>query len=93
MAQKLTKEKLGIIYRKVTGQHSLEMAEVASENIGKPLQELLPLLAPIDQKIGVGIAAEVIRELSSMGVDFSSVWSILDKQGLVEWSKDRNGQI
>jgi hypothetical protein len=91
MATKLDPMTLGKIYRKATGEYGLDLIRIANENIGKPVQEMLPLLAEVDAKIAVKITSEVIRELARMGVDLEPVWKTLEANGLAEWAKDQNG--
>lgn len=87
MATKLEKEYLGNLIRKVMSRHTGEMMEIANKNIGKSINELVEQLQVVDQEMGVEFATEIIQELDRMGVNFTEVWEVLDRNGLVEWAK------
>lgn len=83
---KLTQEELGTSLRKILGKHSENMIKISNENIGKGMEELLEALKEEDQAMAVEFTSEILKQLSRMGVDLSSVWKILDREDLVRWA-------
>jgi hypothetical protein len=89
MATKLGKEQLGLLFRQLLGEHSPAMMDIANQHVGQPVEVLIDALKEEDQKIAVKFTSVVIKELERMGVDLSSVWSVLEASELTEWSNPK----
>lgn len=89
MAVKIDREFLGLKLRELLGKHSGSMMEIANEHIGKPVEELVEALKTQDQELATEFASYVIHELDRMGVNFAEIWPILERNGLVDWAKER----
>lgn len=89
MATKIDKENLGKLVRELLAKNSGPMMDIANEHVGKPVEELVEALKEQDQELAVEFASAIIKELDRMGVDFTEIWPILERNGLTEWAKEK----
>lgn len=89
MATKIDRENLGKLLRELLGKHSGPMMDIANEHVGKPVEELIEALKEQDQTLAVEFTSSIVRELARMGVDFSEIWPILERNGLTDWAKEK----
>ena len=85
---RLTKGHLGALLRRIMGKHSAEIAKIAVESQAKTFKEFMSSFKEKDQEMALEFTSAILKELSRMGVDLSSIWHILEKNNLTEWADE-----